>query len=106
MSVQYPYTLQKLVVPASTQDAQGNFVSGMSEWVDVCSCRNEDGSQKKYPREDGSYFQATHLIQCPMSVLAIPAGVKVRVIETGNVVRLVGQVVYSSKEKFHTRVWV
>ncbi|MBA4852075.1 hypothetical protein [Emticicia sp. BO119] len=106
MSVQYPYTLQKLVVPASTQDAQGNFIAGVSEWVDVSPCRNEDGSQKKYPKDDGSYLSATHLIQCPMGVLALAAGEQIRVIETGGLVRLKGEVVYCDKGKFHTRIWV
>ncbi|HEY1055013.1 MAG TPA: hypothetical protein VGE24_07755 [Emticicia sp.] len=107
MSVQYLYILQKLILPTSARDGQGNFVQGGSEiWVDVCECRNENGSQKKFTKEDGTYLQATHKIYCPQGTEALSAGQKIRVVEAGNVVRLTGQVLYSSKDPLDTKVWV
>lgn len=106
MSIQYPYTLQKLSVAPSTQDANGDFSSSVSGWTTICACRNEDGRQQKFSKDDGSYLTASHLIYCPGGTFALNAGEKVRVIEQDGTVRLQGQVLYSSKDRFHTRIWV
>ena len=106
MSIQYPYTLQKATLPLSTQDGDGNWMPGTTAWITVCDCRNEDGRQQKFSKEDGSYLIASHLIQCPAGTLAIKAGEKVRVIEKDNTIRIEGEVLHSSKDRFHTRIWV
>lgn len=106
MSIQYPYTLQKLNVQNSTQDDNGDFVPGTSNWVAVGRCRNEDAKQRKVQKEDGSQYVATHLIQCPAGTSPIMAGQKIKVLDSGGITRLEGEVLYSSKDRFHTRIWV
>lgn len=104
--MQYPYTLQKLNAALSTQDENGNFQTSASAWVSIGSCRNEDGRQRKFSKEDGSYLQANHLIQCPAGILPLKAGERIRVLETDGTIRLEGEVVYASKDRFHTRLWL
>ncbi len=106
MSVQYPYILQKLSVPPAMQDANGNFHSGGSSWITLGACRNEDGRQQKFSREDGSYLQASHLIQCPAGTLPLKAGERIKVLEKDGTLRLEGEVIYASKDRFHTRIWL
>lgn len=106
MSIQYPYTLQKIVVSDSTQDANGDFSVSSPAWQTLGFCRNEDGRQQKFSKDDGSYLSASHLIQCPAGTLALKAGEQIRVIEKDGTLRLQGEVLYSSKDRFHTRIWV
>jgi hypothetical protein len=106
MSIQYPYILQKLNVPPSVQDAEGNFQTSAPAWITLGACRNEDGRQQKFSREDGSYLQANHLIQCPAGTLPLKAGERIRVSEKDGTVRLEGDVIYATKDRFHTRIWL
>jgi len=106
MSIQYPYMLQKLTVSPSSQDANGDYTPQTESWVNVCACRNEDGKQRKFNIEADVHLIASHLIQCPQGTLALNAGEQVKVIENDGTERLKGAVIYASKDRFHTRIWV
>ncbi|RYU93813.1 hypothetical protein [Emticicia agri] len=106
MSIQYPYIVERLNVGLATQDENGNFQSNSSTWVAIGACRNENGRQQKFSKEDGSYLQATHLIQCPAGTLPLQAGTRIRVLESDGTLRVEGEVIYATKDRFHTRIWL
>ena len=106
MSIQYPYLLHRLHAPVAIQDANGNFVTDEPGWIVVSHCRNEAGRQRKFSKEDGTYLQATHLIHCPVGIAPLQAGERVRVLEEDGTIRLEGEVIFASKDRFHTRLWL
>lgn len=106
MSIQYPYTLQRLNVVPSTQDEHGNFQASAPAWAVLGPCRNEDGRQQQFSLEDGTYLRASHLIQCPAGTLPLKAGERIKVCEKDGTVRLEGDVIFATKDRFHTRIWL
>lgn len=105
MVAQYPYILQKLVLPDSIKNEEGDFEQTDGNWITVCKCRNEDTRPKPFQSVDGQTVSASHLIQCPYGVQSLESGTQIRVKE-GTQVRLSGQVIYSSKKQLHTQIWV
>ncbi|MFB5946122.1 hypothetical protein [Albibacterium profundi] len=102
---QYPYILQISIINPSTKDENGNWSEETESWVNLCRCRDEAGKGKKVTDSDNTIHEYTFLIQKPEGVEPIKKGTKVRVME-GNVKRAEGTVIYSRKDKFHSRTWV
>lgn len=90
----------------SAQDANGDFQTLSPSWINVGKCRNESGRQQKFSKEDGSYLRANHLIQCPAGTLPLKAGERIKVLEKDGTLRLEGEVIYATKDRFHTRIWL
>lgn len=105
MVKQYPYKLQKLKQSGPTLNGQGAFVDGGVEWEDVCNCRDENSNGRPITF-DGKSHNYSFLVQCPKGTEAIVSGSKIRVINQQGNVRLEGQVIHSSKDQLHTRIWV
>lgn len=102
---QYPYILQICVISPSIQDENGNYTGGAEAWVNLCRCRDEAGKGKAVTDSDNVKHEYTLLIQKPVNVEPISNGTKVRVVD-GSTTRAEGSVIYSRKDKFHSRTWI
>jgi hypothetical protein len=101
MVKQYPYMLQKLILPESERDSQGNYLAIEDNWCNVMPCRDEMGKGKRIENVDGQVITSTYLIQCPKKQNSIVLGDMVRVVN-GSQVRLVGQAIFVGfKNKFY-----
>lgn len=104
--VQYPYILQTLQQTDAVQDENGNWTPGGEEWVTHSKCRDESGSGRQVRGEDGSAIVVNFLVQCPLGTPAVPANTSIRVVDESENVRATGKVLYSRKDRLHTRIWV
>lgn len=102
---QYPYTLEVLYLTGGGKDVNGNPIPPIENWVALTRCRDEDGKSKVITTPDGVQHQFAFLVQMPQGVEPLKSGAKVRVKE-GNEIRAIGDVIYSRKDQFHSRLWV
>lgn len=105
MVKQYPYRLQRLTQTGPTTNPNGAYVGGSETWVDLCKCRDENSNGRPVT-VDGIQYAYNFLVQCPKGTNKLNSGEVVRVIDAENNVRVKGQVVHSSKDQLHTRIWV
>lgn len=102
---QYPYILQVQSGEKPVQDENGNWVGGQTTWINLCRCRDENGSGKPLKMADGTSVVYSFLIQMPNGVEALKAGTLVRVVD-GSQIREQGAVLYSRKDQLHSRAWI
>lgn len=105
MITQYPYQLQVLTQGESVQDANGDWVTPATVWIDYCKCRDEAGNGKYVKGVDGNDYLFSFLIQMPKGIEPISSGTQIRIMN-GSDVRQSGKVLFSRKDQLHTRSWI
>lgn len=107
---QYPHFLFVKVVPAASQDAEGNFSFGGESWVFHSFCREQtNGKGSAITGADGKAIVFSSVIHLPVMAGRIMEGTEVKVtegVEETDFVRIKGQALKFDKGRLHNRVWV
>jgi hypothetical protein len=108
---QYPHYLFVYVAADATQDENGNFIPGQSEWVLFSMCREEaNGSGSVVKTDDGQAITYKSKVFLPLGAGRLSVGDKIIVSETSSVdgFRRVDnlQVLRFDQMQLHSRLWV
>ena len=106
MVKQYPHILEYAAVNASTQDPQGNWVTGSSTGNLEKQCRAEPNSGNGYlTSEQGVRIDYGWIVYLPLPVEIIPAGTRVEVKKDG--VTIASNTVKRFHEgQLNARIWL
>lgn len=107
--IQYPHYLFVTEATEAYQDEDGNWVGGGTQLVLKTKCREETNGKGLLVQVAGGEFKLfSSLIQCPEGTSRIQEGTEIVVSddESGNEVRIKGEVLKCDKGQLHTRLWV
>lgn len=107
MAKQYPYTLQIQVDSTGPiQDGDGNWFDGGPVWVDYCKCRDENGKGIEIKGESGNKVTASFIAFCHKGTERLSVNTNIQILDADGNVRESGQVIYSRKDQYNTKLWV
>lgn len=106
MVAKYPYKLYKFTTTGATQDENGDWIEGSSEWVLVGKCRDEQNNNgSKVSLSDQEAYLFDSVIFMPKSVESVEVGTKIKVVN-GDTVRFESICKRFQKDQMHARLWV
>lgn len=109
--IQYPHFLYvKSTGGASTQDAEGNWITYTPSWVFHSVCREEtNGSGRQVNGSDGKAVVYSSMVYLPKGVASVPDNVEILVVTTQDpeaLIRVKGTCLKCDITTLHGRIWV